>query len=69
MRNRITKSIGALVLILMLAVGFVATTKSYAFPPEEPTGTCCPGLGTCVIGNYVEHNAYYLKNGPCPPEA
>ncbi|MEX1268956.1 MAG: hypothetical protein WEA56_08140 [Balneolaceae bacterium] len=30
------------------------------------TGTCCSEIGsTCVIGDYVEHGAYYKKEGSC----
>lgn len=29
------------------------------------TGTCCAGSGTCVIGSYIEHNAFYQATGKC----
>ena len=33
------------------------------------SGTCCPGgVGTCVIGSYVEKNAFYYNEGACPKD-
>ncbi len=57
--------------ILLKVIGLVLLTATLVFiftPPvysQAPTGTCCPGgLGTCVIGSYVQTYSYY-SSGPC----
>lgn len=67
MRLKLLKLTGTLLVLAAFTFVLLPGTPANAFPPEDPiVGTCCPGIGTCKIGNYEEENAFYWKNGPCP---
>jgi len=56
-------------LLAVMAATFLALTISSLHTSlyAEDTGTCCHGgSSTCVIGTYIEKNAWYKADGPCP---
>jgi len=68
MKFKMMNLMGVFLLVVSFSSAFLSGTVANAIPNEEPiVGTCCPGIGTCRIGDYTEDNAYYWKNGPCPP--
>lgn len=68
-RRRLVQMSAAIMVLSAAPMAFastgVQTNDACAQDPITDKGTCCPGTGTCVIGNYIEHNAYYKSDGAC----
>jgi hypothetical protein len=66
--RRLIQAAAALMLIVAAPLAFTSKgveVNNACAQSEVDTGTCCTGSGTCVIGNYIEHGAYYKATGPC----